>query len=206
MTTPTQPGVPAPTPTPPPSPAPQQPPVPAVPGQGSAPPPTTTPAPTPAPEDWVLVPDDPNAPPPSTPPPLGGSPGTGPVIAGGMTLEQLLSLLAGNGGPNFSILNYNPDVMNNIPVLKVTRGETPLGEWEGISSGRTEIPALGVTLPSPGEMSFTMLNEIRNYDPQAWTLLDSLFRAGNRSLEAEYASAKMRAPIGIAGSSSLIRT
>jgi hypothetical protein len=123
-----------------------------------------------------------------------------------MTLEQLLSVLAGNGGPDFSILNYNPDVMNNIPALKVLRGETPLGQWEGISSGRTEIPALGVTLPAPGEMSFAVLNEIRSYDPQAWTLLDSLFRAGNRNIEAEYASAKKRAPLGVAGQTSLVRT
>ena len=70
----------------------------------------------------------------------------------------------------------------------------------------TPVPSLGITLPAPNKLNYQRLLYLRDNNPDFYAALGSLFKAGNRNIDAEMAWAKSRAPIGNAGETSLVQT
>lgn len=129
-------------------------------------------------------------------------PPTGTAGTGNALLDQLLGLNADNP----SVLSYGNDVWQNIPALRFLRGEIPTAEYETVAAQPTQVPALGVTLPAPNSLNYTLLEYLAKSDPEAFAAMESIWKAGNRSLAAEMAIAKTRAPLGTAYETSLVST
>lgn len=129
-------------------------------------------------------------------------PPTGTAGTGNALLDQLLGLNADNP----SVLSYGNDVWQNIPALRFLRGEIPTAEYETVAAQPTQVPALGVTLPAPNSLNYTLLEYLAKSDPEAFAAMESIWKAGNRSLAAEMAIAKTRAPLGTAYETTLVST
>lgn len=106
----------------------------------------------------------------------------------------------------FNVVTYGPEVYQNLPSLRLIRGDISPEEYATVSNTPTEVPGLGVTLPPPNALNYGVLNRIAASDPDAFQLLSSLFAASNRNLPTEMAIARSRAPLGTAFETTLIRT
>ena len=112
---------------------------------------------------------------------------------------------------NPQINTYNGDIWNNIPFLKLMQGQMSIGDFNKMGTVGTNVYSLqgnansiAPYLPAPSTNNLSRLNAIRQ-NPDAWATMDSLYRAGNRDINSEYAMAQ--APwLGPTASDAEIRT
>jgi hypothetical protein len=103
-------------------------------------------------------------------------------------------------------LSYGGDIYQQLPVLQYLMGSLSEGEFNTVSSGDTQVPQLGITLPGPGKLNYARLANIKQNSPGSFELLKSLFAAGNRDLDSEMSLSRQAAPLGSAYEPSLIQT
>lgn len=114
--------------------------------------------------------------------------------------------------PNPQALVYGGDVWNDSPVMQLIQGRMSSGDFMRLGDRGTNVWSLAggpdgtaPYIPPPSQMNYNTFAAARA-NPDAWAYLSSIYNAGNRNLEAEWAMMDALRPYGNAAYTNTVRT
>ena len=106
--------------------------------------------------------------------------------------------------PAGTLPTYSDEMYQNLPSLKMLRGQMPVESYNQLNPGNAPGP-FGTQLPESGALNYNRISQLMQ-DPVSFKLISSLYRAAGRDFAAEAGRAIVRAPLGNAAQGTLIRT